>query len=930
MVTGNSLSRGLRIAAALAVIALIAKSSLAITVESHNLNLYRRHLDGQWQGIRYASDGNCYFGSSDHAAHEGAAFFKYDPRMREETLLCEDITNLTGDDPYYYPQGKLHSDIVEANGWIYWANHFSSELPGAVDIWPGSHFQAYCLATGEFRDYGVVQNNATCYSGVGVDPARNYGYVYVCPADWSGTGHIFRFDLITGAKTDLGALGGDNTFWFFVDKRGDVWFSQSDDGGTLRVIRGETGAMDEFPNALPPIYTWDTDELVSDSGYEVPNDPPATGTRWVWGIQTNRWIMWMQPLADGDRAVFTEGYYGGRIYIFDSTKDIASGAAFSSPAHIGYSDLGLAVNGNKVFYYQRANRGWAQQEARDFHLLSVDLNPAVSPQIVDYGLIEDQTDRLVWRAPGMMSDGAGSVFMIGDWWTNPGDIGTLRYHWDNATQTESYVDVGRGEQFAVARMSDVLTDDFNDNVQGPIWSLTEQDHDEVWLSETSGRLEVRSAATALAAYTAAYKGRNWLLDTTRDFACRVNYHIAPGSADANELGLRIIKDDSSDIGVFAGRDSSGGSDDYWMVKGQTDNAGFATDVVDRSDTDGTLYIAYDSITDKLYLSKTGYWRRENKDAGDWMYSGLVQGDWAAGRLQVSLEGMVQNGASTGANQYFDNFVADDGALIWGHTVAVSANPETIVAIAVDASDWDGCQNGDTCFTRCYDEGTAVNLTAPATTPHGDHDHNFVRWNVDGVPQSDGQRTITVAVNADTSAIAVYETATWNVTVQSMPIVGAAVTGTPDGTTPYDAQLDDGASVAVTAPSKIAQSGRTWYFYRWMVNGVSQAIGVRSLNVSVWAEVTAVAKYRRVRTMRIYGRSAIYAGARTTYRGTAFFTEGPSKNVTKLARWTDNSPYLRFLKPGVLQSYRVPATRRCTISATYGGGGTHFHLTIRKR
>lgn len=47
------------------------------TVKSFALNKYLRYLDGQWQGIRYASDGNVYFGSSTHSAHHGPRYIDF-------------------------------------------------------------------------------------------------------------------------------------------------------------------------------------------------------------------------------------------------------------------------------------------------------------------------------------------------------------------------------------------------------------------------------------------------------------------------------------------------------------------------------------------------------------------------------------------------------------------------------------------------------------------------------------------------------------------------------------------------------------------------------------------------------------------------------------------------------------------------------------
>lgn len=73
-----------------AFVAFLADDSFAVTVESYNLNLFRRILDGQWMGIRYATDGRCYFGSSTHSAHHGASFLKYDPNAHNVKMLRAD------------------------------------------------------------------------------------------------------------------------------------------------------------------------------------------------------------------------------------------------------------------------------------------------------------------------------------------------------------------------------------------------------------------------------------------------------------------------------------------------------------------------------------------------------------------------------------------------------------------------------------------------------------------------------------------------------------------------------------------------------------------------------------------------------------------------------------------------------------------------
>ncbi len=406
-------------------------------VQTFALNTYKRELDGQWQGIRLASDGNVYFASSSHSAHHGGAFFKYDTNAGKVTELVHELTDVCGEDARTNPQGKIHSDIVQANGWLYMATHFAAEKPGAWQAWTGSHALGYEIATGKMRDFGVIRPGFTAYSAVGVDPKRNALYVFLTSRTKGQPAFVYRIDTVTGDKVNLGQVsppsdgGYDYTSsWMFVDRRGDVWFTVKNQNGDLRQIHGDSGVIEVHPNALPPLVRWDSNDVETD---------PA--------LQKRRAIAWMQPM-DGDRAVLTMNPTGGMLYSFDSTQPMAT--AFKPLRHIGFSYLGMAVGGNRVFYYQRENRGKGNQGFRDFHLLSVALDAASGYPITDYGLMVDQDGRTVWRAPGMTTDGRGHVYMIGDWWTLPGDLGTLRYDWNGGRET--YEPLKRGQFFGVANV----------------------------------------------------------------------------------------------------------------------------------------------------------------------------------------------------------------------------------------------------------------------------------------------------------------------------------------------------------------------------------------------------------------------------------------------------------------------------------------------
>jgi hypothetical protein len=413
-----------------------AAAATQASMRTFPLNTYKRELDGQWEGIHLASDGNVYFASSSHSAHHGASFFKYDPKTGQITELVHDLTDICGEDAKTNPQGKIHSDVVEANGWLYMATHFAAEKPGAYATWTGSHALGYELATGRWRDYGILRRGYTVYSAVGVDPVRHYLYVFVTGKTVGQAAYMYRVQTETGETTNLGQVSAVNRgdydfpcYWTFVDRRGDVWFSLKKQNGDLQQIHGDTGIIEVHPGALPKLVRWDSNEV----------EPKAA-------LQSARSIEWMQPL-DGDRALLTMSENGGMLYEFDSTKPLAS--AFTPIQHIGFTYLGgLAVGGNRVFYYQRANRAFGNQEYQDFHLLSVSLDGATGHPITDYGLIVDQDGRKPWRLPGMAADAEGHVYAIGDWWTIPGDLGTLRYSWNHGNET--YEQLPRGEFFAAA------------------------------------------------------------------------------------------------------------------------------------------------------------------------------------------------------------------------------------------------------------------------------------------------------------------------------------------------------------------------------------------------------------------------------------------------------------------------------------------------
>lgn len=363
-----------------------------LPVESHILNKFVRMLDGQWQGLRVAADGCCYFAAGGHWKDHGSAFFRYDPRTRQVAMIAEDISPICGEDiTKTPPQGKIHSEIVERDGWLYFGTHLANYTPEGIAAYTGSHLLGYHFATGKWRDFGVIHPNYTNYSGVGLDPARGRIIFYVTPFGQGDGPRLYHVDIASGKKQDLGLLVRKTkdahmpAFHIFVDKRGDCWFEIRSDTEALHVARGATGTLERWERALPPHRdAWD----------------------------------WHAALPDGERALVMAGE---DICIFDSTRERDDPAAFFPIKRTGRFHLGAARLANRLFYAITAP---GPDKRRATRLKSFPLHPADRPAIADHGELTDDAGRACHGIWGMDARD-GRLFMIGRWLANPDEQDTI-------------------------------------------------------------------------------------------------------------------------------------------------------------------------------------------------------------------------------------------------------------------------------------------------------------------------------------------------------------------------------------------------------------------------------------------------------------------------------------------------------------------------
>lgn len=364
------------------------------------LNKQVRMLDGQWQGVKLASDGRVYFFGGSHSAGVSAPFFRYDPTKNDIELLAGDMTRICGEDPAETPtQGKVHSDILEHQGWLYFGTHLSDYSAKGCETYTGAHLVGFEMATGHFRDYGVIHPNFTNYSAVGLDPAANCVYVYTTPFGFGDGPHLHRIDLATGENRDLGLVTpwkgrdkegkghGQPCAHLFVDRRGDVWFSLRDEHA-LFVARGATGQIERHNDVFPG--------------------------------KASQWYH-IRPL-DGDRALVAlpDGFYIFDSRLFDSGDAFALLKPVATP---GFTWAYVAVDDKRFYWNSRSVEKDPKTDHFETRILSSSFS---SPQeTIDHGSFHDAEGRAPWFLGDLASDGAGRLYSAGRWYVRPEEEQTI-------------------------------------------------------------------------------------------------------------------------------------------------------------------------------------------------------------------------------------------------------------------------------------------------------------------------------------------------------------------------------------------------------------------------------------------------------------------------------------------------------------------------
>jgi DNA-binding beta-propeller fold protein YncE len=293
-----------------------------------------------------------------------------------------------------------------------------------------------------------------------------------------------------------------------------------------------------------------------------------------------------------------------------------------------------------------------------------------------------------------------------------------------------------------------LSDNFSEDTQASWWYYVQQDPAEAF-NDTGGLLQFTSTA-ASTEWGPVYVLRENEIEATQDFEVKATWHLAAMSGIQNnqevDIGLQVmgvgnenLNGDSVELTNKWENDGSGAYQGLGVRIKSNNNDIYDGKFSPTSPvTDGTLYISYTASTDTLYVSLNGYFLPASSN-GDWVYSGVVKGQWGASRIVAMLEADAQQVALTSGQSYFSYFEVTEGTMVTPPTFTTTVNTMVNGAPGTVALTFSGPTPDDkgkaagsyaTPFTVKLDQGFPVFLTAPGTDGSGD---NFICWQVNGVP-----------------------------------------------------------------------------------------------------------------------------------------------------------------------------------------------------
>lgn len=168
------------------------------------------HAHDTYLALSRGSDGKIYYILSSEKPDEGGKLYIFHPGNGEIRFLA-DLTEACGEKGLQaIAQGKSHVEFYEAAGKLYFATHIGyyemidgmerlpENAPAGLALYPGGHFVAYDMQSGQMEDLGIMPYGEGVLS-MAMDVLRKQ----ILAISWP-TGYLVHLDVNTGKIQNLG------------------------------------------------------------------------------------------------------------------------------------------------------------------------------------------------------------------------------------------------------------------------------------------------------------------------------------------------------------------------------------------------------------------------------------------------------------------------------------------------------------------------------------------------------------------------------------------------------------------------------------------------------------------------------------------------------------------------------------------------------
>ncbi|MFC1539181.1 hypothetical protein ACFL6H_07145 [Candidatus Latescibacterota bacterium] len=349
--------------------------------------------DSNYHAIIQASDGNVYYVICAHNTKSGAHMFRYNPRTDDVAILSDLTADVGEDRSKTVNQGKVHSDIFEVDGRLYFATHAGTYESRELKRYPGGHYMSFDIKSNTFSDYGIgPAEEGLVAMNMDKKRMRMYGIT------WPGYRFVY-YDITSDTKKEwhdsYGPVIMQGPRSIGIDPRtGNAYWPNLD--GTIECYNYEN---DNVTTLRAPVFDADIIQI-----------PHPENVECVW-----RSIRW----SDSLKKFYGVIYYSDWLFSYDPENDeieyidrIAS-APNRKLGKVSYSTLAfeLSDDGETVYYIVSNDAPVSDSSDTDTELHLVTYNIPLR-HYIDHGIIELDDGRKPRYCQGLEIGRDGNLYIV--------------------------------------------------------------------------------------------------------------------------------------------------------------------------------------------------------------------------------------------------------------------------------------------------------------------------------------------------------------------------------------------------------------------------------------------------------------------------------------------------------------------------------------